>query len=77
MPHLPTFLGYLTSETRRRASDLRQRARQFIDARGGPDQGASTAETVVIIALLVVLALGVMAIITAKVLAKANSINLN
>jgi nitrate reductase gamma subunit len=35
-----------------------------------------TSETVVVIALLVVLALGVVAIIAAKVTAKANSINL-
>ena len=35
-----------------------------------------TSETVVVIALLVILALGVIAIIAAKVTAKANSINL-
>jgi hypothetical protein len=41
-----------------------------------PD-GGYTVETVAVIALMVVLALGVVAVISAKVLAKANSINLN
>jgi hypothetical protein len=44
--------------------------------RNRPDDGY-TVETVAVIALLVVLALGVVAVISAKVLAKANSINLN
>ena len=41
----------------------------------GSDAGYTT-ETVVVIALLVALAIAVMAIITVKVIAKANSINL-
>jgi hypothetical protein len=44
--------------------------------RNRPD-GGYTVEAVAVIALLVVLALGVVAVISAKVLAKANSINLN
>lgn len=40
-----------------------------------PDAGYTT-ETVVVIALLVAMALAAIAIITAKVLAKANSLNL-
>jgi hypothetical protein len=48
---------------------------RLAEARAEPDSGYST-ETVVVTALLVALALGAVAIITAKVLAKANSINL-
>jgi hypothetical protein len=44
-------------------------------ARRSRDAGYTT-ETVVVIALLVALALAAIAIITAKVIAKANSINL-
>ena len=40
------------------------------------DDGYTT-ETIAVIALLVVLAIGVVGVIAAKVLAKANSINLN
>jgi hypothetical protein len=51
---------------------LRQRA-AALNRRG--DAGY-TAETVVVIALLVALALAAVAIISAKVIAKANSLNL-
>jgi hypothetical protein len=43
-------------------------------ARG--NDGGYTTETVVVIALLVALAIAAIAIVTAKVLAKANSLNL-
>jgi hypothetical protein len=48
---------------------------RLAEARAQPDSGYST-ETVVVTALLVALALAAVGIITAKVLAKANSINL-
>ena len=52
------------------------RWRHTVDRRGGPDQGGSSTEAVVLIALMVVLAIAVVAVISAKVLAKAKSINL-
>ncbi|GAA3393362.1 hypothetical protein [Cryptosporangium minutisporangium] len=58
--------------THRLASPLRDRLRQRIP-RG--DAGYST-ETVLVTALLVALAIAVLGIIAAKVLAKANAINL-
>jgi len=54
------------------ATVLRGRLAQ---ARHGGDAGYTT-ETVVVIALLVALAIAAIAIITAKVLAKANSLDL-
>jgi hypothetical protein len=48
---------------------------RLADAQAEPDRGYST-ETVVVTALLVALALAAIAIITAKVVGKANSINL-
>lgn len=60
------ILNYLTS----RIGELRKQLAQH------PDGGYST-ETIAVVALLVVLALTVMGIITVKVVAKANSINLN
>jgi hypothetical protein len=45
-------------------------------ARARHNDGGYTTETVVVIALLVALAIAALAIITAKVLAKANSLNL-
>jgi hypothetical protein len=75
MPLLP-FLAYLTTRARERGDELRRKYREFVDARGGPDAGYST-ETVLVTALLVVLALGVLAVIATKVIAKANSISLN
>ena len=65
MPSLP---GYI----RLAAAVLRGRLAQ---ARHDGDAGYTT-ETVVVIALLVALAIAAVAIITAKVLAKANSLNL-
>jgi hypothetical protein len=65
MPSLP---GYI----RLAAAVLRGRLAQ---ARHDGDAGYTT-ETVVVIALLVALAIAAIAIITAKVLAKANSLNL-
>jgi hypothetical protein len=65
MPALP---GYI----RLAAAVLRARLAQ---ARRDGDAGYTT-ETVVVIALLVALAIAAIAIITAKVLAKANSLNL-
>jgi hypothetical protein len=65
MPDLP---GYI----RLAAAMLRARLAQ---ARRDGDAGYTT-ETVVVIALLVALAIAAIAIITAKVLAKANSLNL-
>ena len=65
---MPDLLGYL----RLAAALLRGRLAQ---ARRGGDAGYTT-ETVVVIALLVALAIAAIAIITAKVLAKANSLNL-
>jgi hypothetical protein len=65
MPEL-TFLAVL-------AETLRQRWRQL---REQPDAGYST-EAVVITALLVAAALAAVAIITAKVLDRARSIDLN
>ena len=53
------------------AAMLRARLAQ---ARG--NDGGYTTETVVVIALLVALAIAAVAIITAKVLARANSLNL-
>jgi fatty acid desaturase len=54
------------------AAALRTRLAQ---ARREPDAGYTT-ETVVVVALLVAMALAAVAIITAKVIAKANSLNL-
>jgi fatty acid desaturase len=54
------------------AAALRARLAQ---ARREPDAGYTT-ETVVVVALLVAMALAAVAIITAKVIAKANSLNL-
>lgn len=65
---MPAFFGYL----RLTAALLRGRLAQ---ARRSGEAGYTT-ETVVVIALLVALAIGAVAIITAKVLAKANSLNL-
>jgi hypothetical protein len=65
MPALP---GYI----RLAGAVLRARLAQ---ARRTGDAGYTT-ETVVVIALLVALAIAAIAIITAKVLAKANSLNL-
>jgi uncharacterized membrane protein YidH (DUF202 family) len=53
-----------------------QRWRHAVEQRGGPDRGSTPAELVVIIALMVVLAVALVAVISAKVLAKAKSINL-
>ena len=65
---MPALLGYL----RLAAAALRGRLAQ---ARRDGEAGYTT-ETVVVIALLVALAIAAIAIITAKVLAKANSLNL-
>lgn len=65
---MPALLGYL----RLAAALARGRLAQ---ARSNGDAGYTT-ETVVVIALLVALALAAVAIIAAKVLAKANSIQL-
>jgi hypothetical protein len=65
---MPDLLGYL----RLAAALLRGRLAQ---ARRYGEAGYTT-ETVVVIALLVALAIAAIAIITAKVLAKANSLNL-
>jgi fatty acid desaturase len=54
------------------AAALRTRLAQ---TRREPDAGYTT-ETVVVVALLVAMALAAVAIITAKVIAKANSLNL-
>jgi fatty acid desaturase len=65
---MPGLLGYF----RLAASTLRAR---LAEARRNGDAGYTT-ETVLVIALLVALALAAIAIIAAKVLAKANSLNL-
>jgi len=65
---MPGLHGYL----RLAAALLRTR---LAEARRNRDAGYTT-ETVLVIALLVALALAAIAIITAKVLAKANSLNL-
>jgi hypothetical protein len=65
---MTALFGYL----RLAAALLRGRLAQ---ARRGGEAGYTT-ETVVVIALLVALAIAAIAIITAKVLAKANSLNL-
>ena len=65
---MTALFGYL----RLAAALLRGRLAQ---ARRGGEAGDTT-ETVVVIALLVALAIAAIAIITAKVLAKANSLNL-
>jgi len=65
---MPALFGYL----RLAATVLRGRLTQ---ARRNGEAGYTT-ETVVVIALLVALAIAAVAIITAKVLAKANSIQL-
>jgi len=65
---MPALLGYL----RLAAAVLRGRLAQ---ARRDGEAGYTT-ETVVVIALLVALAIAAVAIIAAKVLAKANSIQL-
>ena len=65
---MTALFGYL----RLAAALLRGRLAQ---ARRGGEAGHTT-ETVVVIALLVALAIAAIAIITAKVLAKANSLNL-
>ncbi len=44
--------------------------------RRNPDRGAMSAEAMIIIAALVLVALTVMGIVTAKIISKANSINL-
>jgi uncharacterized membrane protein YidH (DUF202 family) len=54
-----------------------QRWRHAVQQRGGPDRGSTPAELVIIIALMVVLAVAVVAVISAKVLAKARSIDLD
>jgi fatty acid desaturase len=54
------------------AAALRTRLAQL---RREPDAGYTT-ETVVVVALLVAMAIAAVAIITAKVIAKANSLNL-
>lgn len=66
--HPILFLSYLIAEAR-------SRARKVIDDKGGPDAGYST-ETVLVTALIVVLAIAAIAVIATKVIAKANSINL-
>jgi hypothetical protein len=71
MPLLP-FLAYLTAQARRRTDNLRAKFKELARS----DAGYST-ETVLVTALLVVLALGVLAVIATKVIAKANSISLN
>jgi hypothetical protein len=65
---MPSLFGYI----RLAAAVLRGRVAQ---ARRDGEAGYTT-ETVVVIALLVALAIAAVAIITAKVLAKANSIQL-
>jgi hypothetical protein len=45
-------------------------------ARQEPEKGAMSAEAMIIIAALVLVAITVMAIVTAKIIDKANSINL-
>ena len=65
---MPSLSGYI----RLAAAVLRGRLAQ---ARRDGEAGYTT-ETVVVIALLVALAIAAIAIITAKVLAKANSLNL-
>jgi predicted RNA-binding Zn ribbon-like protein len=65
---MPALLGYL----RLILAALRAR---IAEVRREGDAGYTT-ETVVVIALLVALAIAAIAIITAKVLAKANSLNL-
>ena len=65
---MPALFGYL----RLAATLLRGRLAQ---ARRNSEAGYTT-ETVVVIALLVALAIAAVAIITAKVLAKANNIQL-
>ena len=65
---MPALFGYI----RLAATLLRGRLAQ---ARRNGEAGYTT-ETVVVIALLVALAIAAVAIITAKVLAKANSIQL-
>jgi fatty acid desaturase len=54
------------------AAELRTR---FAQLRREPDAGYTT-ETVVVVALLVAMAIAAVAIITAKVIAKANSLDL-
>ncbi|WP_431953086.1 hypothetical protein [Actinacidiphila sp. bgisy167] len=63
MPHFQTLTALLHA----RLADLRRRARS--------DAGYTT-ETMVVTALLVILALTVVGIVVAKVTAKANSIDL-
>lgn len=65
---MPVLLGYI----RLAGAVLRGRLAQ--PRRDG--EAGYTTETVVVIALLVALAIAAIAIITAKVLAKANSLNL-
>jgi fatty acid desaturase len=65
---MPSLLGYFRLAT----AALRAR---LAEARRNGDAGYTT-ETVLVIALLVALALAAIAIIAAKVLAKANSLNL-
>ncbi|MBN6050738.1 hypothetical protein JYK22_02235, partial [Nonomuraea sp. RK-328] len=45
-------------------------------ARNDPDKGAMSAEAMIIIAALALVALTVMGIVTAKIVEKANSVNL-
>jgi hypothetical protein len=65
---MPALFGYL----RLAAAVLRDRLAQ---ARRNGEAGYTT-DTVIVIALLVALAIAAIAIITAKVLAKTNSVNL-
>lgn len=62
---MQTYLSILWVQLRARIRDLREH----------PDAGYTT-ETVLVTALLVVLALAVIAILVAKVTSKANGINL-
>ncbi|GAA3624295.1 hypothetical protein GCM10022419_132370 [Nonomuraea rosea] len=49
---------------------------RFERAREDPEKGAMSAEAMIIIAALVLVAVTVMGIVTAKIIEKANSINL-
>jgi hypothetical protein len=63
---MAALISMLVAAFRRRWKYLREH----------PDEGSSTVETVLLISLLVALAITVIGIIAAKIIAKANSINL-
>ncbi|WP_182884212.1 hypothetical protein [Microbispora sp. H10885] len=68
-PLLPPEAAYWLA-VRKLLLDRLERAREH------PDKGAMSAEAMIIIAALVLVAITVMGIVTAKIISKANSINL-